>query len=443
MAEKIFFKIRKAQLNTPPSNQVETPVYLKFNFGYCEIDSQGKKTYTPLTYPTGIKIKPCYWNGKPIYRAKQSKHIDYTSINIRLDNIEGMAKKAYRTLINKGVEPNLKNIKDEIDKLDGKVIIQNESLNLFIDRFIREIESGERLNQSKRYSQGTIKNYKGFQVQFDLYQKSIRKKLDFEHITMDFYNDFVQFFTLKNYSPNTLGRHVKNLKTIMRYAQDEGLHKNTEYLNKSFKTTKEQVQNVYLNKEEIQLLKDLNLTEKPVLDLCRDVFLVGCYTAQRYSDYSRINESHIRTLSNGSMIIDMIQEKTEERVIIPICPELKEILSKYDYNLPKTYEQKVNAHIKQVAKLAGINDVINLEKTQGGLKVKTKVPKYELIKTHTARRSGCTNMYLAGIQTLNIMKISGHKSEKEFLNYIKVSKEETAVNLSAHPYFREISLKKI
>lgn len=62
-------------------------------------------------------------------------------------------------------------------------------------------------------------------------------------------------------------------------------------------------------------------------------------------------------------------------------------------------------------------------------------PKYELIKTHTARRTGCTNMYLAGIPVIDIMKISGHKTEKEFMKYIKVSKLETAQNLSRHPCF--------
>ena len=72
---------------------------------------------------------------------------------------------------------------------------------------------------------------------------------------------------------------------------------------------------------------------------------------------------------------------------------------------------------------------------KGGMKVKKMIPKSELIKIHTARRRGCTNMYLAGIPTIDIMKISGHKTEREFLKYISVTKEETARGLSVHPYF--------
>ncbi len=64
---------------------------------------------------------------------------------------------------------------------------------------------------------------------------------------------------------------------------------------------------------------------------------------------------------------------------------------------------------------------------------KKKVVKADLIKTHTARRSGCTNMYLAGIPVIDIMKISGHKTEREFLKYIRIGKEETAMNLANHP----------
>lgn len=61
--------------------------------------------------------------------------------------------------------------------------------------------------------------------------------------------------------------------------------------------------------------------------------------------------------------------------------------------------------------------------------------KCELVKTHTARRSGATNMYLAGIPTIAIMKITGHKTEKEFMKYIKITEEQTAMELMNHPYF--------
>ena len=137
----------------------------------------------------------------------------------------------------------------------------------------------------------------------------------------------------------------------------------------------------------------------------------------------------------------MIQKKTGEKCIIPIRPELEAILQRYDYNLPKSFEQKVNKDIKDIGELAGIKEVITIQHDRGGLTVEKKVKKCSEICTHTARRSGCTNMYLAGIPTLKVMKISGHKSEREFLKYIRVSQEETAIDLSSHSYFAGAPLK--
>ena len=112
-----------------------------------------------------------------------------------------------------------------------------------------------------------------------------------------------------------------------------------------------------------------------------------------------------------------------------------EILAKYENNLPKTYEQKLNKYIKEVAKMAEITEPIEVEQMENGRLVKNVVPKNELVKTHTARRSGATNMYLAGIPAISIMKITGHKTEREFMKYIKASEEETAIELMNHPYF--------
>jgi hypothetical protein len=221
----------------------------------------------------------------------------------------------------------------------------------------------------------------------------------------------------------------------MRQAQDEGLHASNEYERKSFKSIRESVQNIYLTESELKKIYELDLSSDPVQRVARDIFLIGCYTAQRFSDFSRIIPANIRPLENNKMVIELIQQKTGEKVIIPIRYELDEILKRYNYTVPKTYEQKVNDRIKKIGEKAGITEPVNLEQNKGGLKVKTEVKKCDLIVTHTARRSGCTNMYLAGIPTIAIMKISGHKTEREFLKYIKVSKEETALTLSSHPYF--------
>ncbi len=245
----------------------------------------------------------------------------------------------------------------------------------------------------------------------------------------------MKFFIKKDYSPNTIGRHIKHLKSILRAAKEEGLHSNTAFETKDFRVTRMPVQNIYLTEDEIRRLLDLQL--EGFDEKVRDLFLIGCYTAQRFSDYKRINPDMMVTLPNGSRSIELIQKKTGTKVIIPIRPELDYLLKKYNYHSPRASEQKGNNHIKEIARGAGITDLVALEKTRGGLRKSETLPKCDLIMTHTARRSGCTNMFKAGIPTIEIMKISGHQTEREFLKYILIDEEETAERLSVNPYFNQ------
>ena len=385
--------------------------------------------------PTMFKIYPEYWNNKSqsfnkrILYSNSFTEADKTNIENRLIDLKShLLKKA-----NSGIAMNKKSLAKIIYEFhNGKSAgDKNTTLNQYIDHFISECQNGKRLTEKKTlFAESTIRTLKGFRSQFQNYQSVKRNRIDFDDVTLNFYNSFIQFFTKKDYSPNTIGKYIKHLKMIMRAARDSGLHNNSVFEMKSFKPPNAKVTNIYLNENELDKIYHLELSSKPLLDLARDVFLVGCYTAQRYSDYSQISSENIK---DG--YIELTQQKTGETVIVPIRPELNALLKKYNNNLPKTHQQKVNDRIKEVAKLAGIDDLITIELIRGGKRRKKTVPKYTLIKTHTARRSGCTNMYLAGIPTIDIMKISGHKTESEFLKYINVTKQETAKNLASHPYF--------
>ncbi len=437
MATKIIFKLREPQPGVKPSDQKPTPVTMFFSFGYYELTEKGQKKYMPLKYPTGKSIKPVYWIDNPTYRAKQTKYFDHDTFNTGLDNIEGAVKKVHGELLNKGDRPTPDNIRAALDIELNRNRRDDlpKTLNRYIDRFIKECESGARTTEKKtRYSKGSIKNLKAFKVILDTYQQKKHRRLNFDSITLDFYEDFITYLNKKNYSPNTLGRVIKHLKLIMRAARDQGLHNNTEFERRAFKTPGVEVTNIYLNEAELKAMYDLDLSGP--LEKARDIFLIGCYTAQRFGDYSRIRTEQIK---DG--FIELLQQKTGNKVVIPIRPELDALLKKYGYDVPRTYEQKLNRDIKEVGKLAGIDQPVNIEQIKGGLKVETTRPKYEFIKTHTARRSGCTNMFEAGLNTLVIMKISGHKTEKEFLKYIKITEKQAAERAAKHPYFTGSPLK--
>lgn len=412
-----------------------------------------------FVYSTGKKILPVLWDKESQRPTKNNNILNKylkTKPNLKnemkdfhkiLNRYEGEAAKSYGYLEQQEIIITPDRIKELMNKkFNPKLELNKNSkkltLNTYIENYIKDIESGKRLvadgfSKGKRYKKGSIKNYKGFKVQLDSFQEEKKKSLNFDDITIDFYDDFVNYFINKEYSANTIGRHIKNLKTIMRSAREEGIHNNHEIDRKKFKVIREDTDSIYLTENELNKMYKLNLSENKTLDIARDIFIVGCRTSQRFSDYSQINKENLIRIENKVVIIDLVQKKTEERVNIPLHWQVKEILKKYSGYLPKIYEQKLNKRIKKIGKLAGIDESVLTYETKGGLKVKKTVSKYELIKTHTARRTGCTLMYKAHIPVIDIMKISGHKTEREFLKYIKVSKKETAILLSDHPYYKQ------
>lgn len=423
---------------------------------------------------TPLRMVPAYWD-----RKKQAikKNIIYDKGEVidgkkriftepealetvqRFEEIRKQIIVEYNNLEGKPTKAWLQSVIEKIIKRDTPA---EESLNDYIYRFICEATSGKRLatvgSTKKRYSPGSLRILRDFQRSFDHFQgiyidrfyseaerikgkTKIRDKktrpyrpLNWIDVNIDTYNNFVQYFYDRGCSDNYIGKHIKSWKTIMRQAREEGLHNSNEVDRKAFKTISSEVDHIYLTQDELKRLYELDLSGDRVLKIARDVFLVGCYLAQRYSDYKRINKSMLKVVG-GVKYIELTQQKTGEKCLIPLRPEADKILQEYDYTLPKTHEQKINGNIKKIGLLAKITDPVHTETMRGGLVVKTDKKKCELIKTHTARRTGVTLMYLAGIPIVEIMKISGHRTPKEFMKYIRITKEETAVKLAKHPYF--------
>lgn len=325
------------------------------------------------------------------------------------------------------------------------------TLNGFIDDFISRAERGEVKNkQAVNFAPGTLKGLKGFQRVFNMYQgiytandllklkeekKTIRPKkiLDFEDITFSFYKDFVRFLTDEGYKTNTIGKFIRLLKFVMNKALAEGKHKNRQFQDKTFSGFTEDSHAVYLTTEEIDKIYNYDLSKFPRMELARDAFICLCETALRVSDYRKI-DLNIRERDSEKYIF-ISQTKTSEPVIIPLSPRMEAILNKYRGSLPRIPEQHVNRHIKTICAWCKIDETITWETVKFGKKYETSAKKWELITCHTGRRSAATNMYLAGIPVLDIMQITGHKTEAVFLNYIRVTREQTAVRLASHPYF--------
>lgn len=219
----------------------------------------------------------------------------------------------------------------------------------------------------------------------------------------------------------------------MNEALERGLHTNYEYKSKKFKVLEESTDSIYLTVEEIEKIHRIDLSKQLKNDRVRDLFIIGCFTGLRFSDLEKLNEDNF--ITNNTQI-KIKSEKVGDTVIIPVSKYVREIFNKYGGKVPKPLSnQKMNEYLKEIAKAAELTESVLLSKTKGGNKTQESVPKYQLVSTHTARRSFATNLFLADVPSITIMKITGHKTEKAFMKYIRLTQQQNANKLINHPFF--------
>lgn len=411
-----------------PSSDLETYIMTAIRYNYKRIKIS-----------TGDKIRPMYWDKesqRPTVDRKLLRNVspilqkELKYISHHLDEIDYYIRDLVLDL-KRDKEVSLDLIKDKLVEFLGRKKEEEPTppalIPEFYDKLINRMEQGIFLtDKGTIYTPGTIKMHKVCKNQIAGLSDTWGD-LTFDSVSNEFYTSLISYFHNKGYKQNTIGRAIKSLKFVMKVAYKEGIHENEIFKDEDFKAVTEDVDNIYLTIEELRALYSLDLSQDKVKERARDLFLIGCYTAQRFSDYSRFRTEHIKTTGNGTKVIDIVTKKTKKRVIIPfLFPELDILLKKYDYRSPKTYEQDLNEQIKEVGKLANLTSDVVIADKVGGKMIETVYKKHDLIKTHTARRSGATNLFKMGYAPLEIMKITGHTSEATFMKYIKVSKEENA-----------------
>lgn len=291
----------------------------------------------------------------------------------------------------------------------------------FVDKFIATAHTRKDKNTGRVLVHNNIQQYRATEKHLKAFAQSIGKTdFDFSEIDSNFYDKFVSYLQGLEFTQNSVGKHIKVLKTILNEATVQNINTSSSY--NQFHVFTEETDTIYLNEKELQQLKDVDLSKTPYLDRVRDWFLLLAWTGCRFSDLSKIAKTDIK---DG--FITFRQQKTNNKVTIPLHPIVTEILEKYAYHLPtEISNQKFNEYVKEACRIAEINGTETMTCTVGGKLIAEKFEKWERISSHTGRRSFCTNMYKRQLPTLMIMSISGHRTEKSFLKYIKVRQDEHA-----------------
>lgn len=393
-----------------------------------------------------------YWNENK-YRCRTTREYPQAShINARLDDWEHLIEDALDSFgLIIPTQMMLKNKIEEILRnrnIEAGGVIKNEDEQHLVSFAVKYCKETDKSYNTKKSYQTTINK-------LIEYENKYKTKLRFIDIDIDFYNHFKKWLldsTYKKgddylpYTKNYIGAIFKNISKFMTASKGK-LHDFNGYKDEEFKVESEETDAIYLNQDELQKIFDLKITEELLkkngytnqnlkttiesLNEERDRFLIGCYTALRHSDYSRLDNIHFK-----DDIIRIWTVKKDKKVFIPMHYRVKEILERRNNVMPKPIStQKHNKQIKALGMLAGITEKVSISKTRGGKRTETIEPKYKFITTHTARRTGASNMYLAGIDLRFIQDILGHKKIEQTISYIKVSAEDNAKRLIDHPYF--------
>jgi len=345
-----------------------------------------------LKYYSTESIDPKYWN-KETQRVKKSQDFrEYREFNTRLNNIEATIKNTFRKFQNDHdhAVPDPITFKGLLDTHLRKTLVKTNTFFHLFEELIEKTKNGTRLDTKtgKPLSRNTIKVYNTSFKHLTNFQKQYKKKIDFDTINVEFYSDYTEYLirTLK-FSTNTIGKHIQVIKLIMNEATERGLNTNLSYKSKRFLTIREKADSIYLTKEEIPEIEALDLSGNERLDRVRDLFLIGCYTGLRFSDYSILKPEQVR---DG--FIETTQVKTGDSVVIPIHTTVEKILAKYKGVLPKSISnQKTNDYLKELGKLLpSLEKATSKTFTKGGVKVTENYKKWEQLTTHTARRSFAT-----------------------------------------------------
>lgn len=375
-------------------------------------------------------VLPKYWNQD---KNKVRETIDYPEhiwINQGLENVKDRILNVYRQLKLDNVE-----ITNELieRRLCGKT---DDTVNLY-DHIRQVIKNREANSKPGRDGKDyTIHKYKkAFEKLQQFADTVLKRDLQFDDINLDFYNNYIKFLKSIGHAENTVGKELKTLKRFMNLATTTGINTNLIYQSRDFKTVSKKITHIYLDETEVNILFSLDLSDDKDLDEIRDLFVIGCRTSLRVSDYDKCVGDTVD--ANGLITIEET-EKTEEPVYLPMHWQVRHVISKYKGVPPIRSDNQINDKIKRVCLRAGIQQKVR-DTRQGKNRKSDEVfcHKYELVTTHTARRSCITNMYMAGFDLYFLMGVSGHTKIESLLNYIGVSKKLNAMRYLENPYFRE------
>jgi integrase len=403
-----------------------------------------------LKYYTKQYIYNKFWNtekgraksltAKEIETALAKGFIDniksYNQINKRLSEIEALITEIHSNYYDfKQKSLSLETFKNELDARLGRKtnLVPSKEYRDFLT-FISDYIEAKKGNVPK----GSIQVYVKILMHLQGFAKHRRSRFNYEDITKEWFDNFTKYLYAepRKLSSNYVYKLLQNLKMFMRLAHKEGLHTNIVF--EDFSVKRIETTHIFLTKEELKSMYELDLSNNSRLENVRDTFMIGCLTGFRFSDIVRLTKNHIKKIENGKECFEIVEQKTGNKTVVPIHTIVKEILQKHNFQIKQISNQNFNAYIKEIAELAEIKEPVIKVKNIAGKKIEEVFEKWQLVSSHSARRTFATNAYLSGISALSVSQLTNHKSESSFLKYLKANATHHAIQMASNPFFETL-----
>lgn len=386
---------------------------------------------TVIKRKTNFVINSKDWSlkkGMPMGNDEERKKLSGSLESLRYHIIERL-----NIATKNGIEINGDWLTNQINSIQNRVTTDEKEQTLLTNVFqyyIDSLPSKVYSNGKKGVSDATVKKYTTIKNKIEDYQKHKRKTIHVKDVDLKFRTDFIKFLAdVQHLNDNTIGRYIKFVKTVCIDARDNNGIEASPQLNR-IKGYTNKVGKIFLTLDEIEKIKNKTY-KREALENAKDWLIVGCYIGQRVSDLLVLTRENI-AIRNGVELIEITQKKTGKKISIPLHPEVKNILDKRNGHFPKKISAvHFNLHIKDICQLAGITQPV-----QGGKidkKTKRKVegvfPKWQLVTSHICRRSFASNFY-GDIPTALLISITGHSTERQFLEYIGKNSTDYATQLA-------------
>lgn len=374
-----------------------------------------------IDFNVGYRVDLTKWS-KETQRCKagtthSKKKITASEINKEIQRLETLASDVFKSYEVLGHIPSIEEYRVTFNQSNGKEDMSYTSVSFFnlFDDFVKERGAKNDWTKATYAKFASVKNHL---LRFN-------ESIKFDDWTEERLTDYVNFLRDKQEMRNsTIDNQLDFLRWFLRWGIEKGYSKNNafEYFKPKLKTTEKKV--IFLAWDELMHLKEFDIPEtKNYLDRVRDVFLFQCFTGLRYSDVFNLKRSDIK-----EDCIEITTVKTADSLKIELNKYSRPILDKYknvhfenNKALPVISNQKMNDYIKELGKLAQLNEPIRETYYKGNERIDEVFPKYALLSTHAGRRTFVCNALALGIPAPTIMAWTGHSDYKTMQPYIGVA----------------------